>query len=55
MEDRVLYTPPLGILGRIANHLFIKRALRSIFTFRSDAIRLRFGVASPMAAERIPS
>lgn len=44
MEDRVLYTPPLGILGRIANHLFIKRALRGIFTFRSDAIRLRFGV-----------
>ena len=55
MEDRVLYTPPLGILGRIANHLFIKRALRGIFTFRSDAIRLRFGVATPMAAVQIPS
>lgn len=55
MEDRVLYTPPLGVLGRIANHVFIKRALRGIFTFRSDAIRLRFGAATPMAAMLVPS
>ncbi len=43
MEDRVLYGPPLGILGRAANQLFIKSSLRTIFSFRSDAIRLRFG------------
>jgi ligand-binding SRPBCC domain-containing protein len=43
MHDRVLYTPPLGILGRIANRLFIAGKLRSIFAYRSDAIRLRFG------------
>ena len=55
MEDRVLYTPPLGILGRIANHLFIKHALRDIFTFRSDAIRLRFGAATPIAAAQVES
>ncbi len=55
MEDRVLYTPPLGLLGRIANHLFIKRALRGIFTFRSDAIRLRFGTETPLAAVQIAS
>jgi ligand-binding SRPBCC domain-containing protein len=53
MEDRVLYTPPLGVLGRIANHLFIKRALRGIFTFRSDAIRLRFGASTPMAGVQV--
>ena len=52
MEDRVLYTPPLGVLGRFANYFFIKRALRGIFTFRSDAIRLRFGgsIAIPAVA-----
>jgi ligand-binding SRPBCC domain-containing protein len=45
MADRVLYAPPLGILGRAANHLFIKNSLRAIFSFRSDAIRLRFGAS----------
>lgn len=55
MEDRVLYTPPLGVLGRIANHLFIKRALRGIFAFRSDAIRLRFGTATSLAAVHLAS
>ena len=43
MEDRVLYTPPLGPLGRIAHWLFIAPALRRIFQYRSDVIRLRFG------------
>ena len=31
MEDRVFYTPPLGILGRLANRLFIAATLRKIF------------------------
>jgi uncharacterized protein (TIGR01777 family) len=43
MEDRVLYTPPFGPLGRIAHWLFIGPALRAIFQYRSDVIRLRFG------------
>jgi uncharacterized protein len=43
MEDRVLYTPPLGPLGRIANRLFIAPELRRIFQYRRDIIRLRFG------------
>ena len=30
MEDHVYYAPPLGILGRIANRLFIARTLRGI-------------------------
>ena len=29
MEDRVLYAPPLGIFGRLANQIFIKDALRA--------------------------
>jgi ligand-binding SRPBCC domain-containing protein len=47
MHDRVLYTPPFGILGRLANRLFIANKLRSIFAFRSGAIRLRFGATKP--------
>jgi hypothetical protein len=43
MEDRVLYTPPLGFLGRVANHPFIKRQLQAIFAHRASAIALRFG------------
>ncbi|MGB7218555.1 MAG: TIGR01777 family oxidoreductase [Vicinamibacterales bacterium] len=43
MEDRVWYAPPLGVLGRIAHRLFIASALRGIFQYRSDVIRLRFG------------
>jgi ligand-binding SRPBCC domain-containing protein len=45
MEDRILYAPPFGIFGRLANHLFIRDALREIFAFRADAISLRFGPA----------
>lgn len=43
MEDHVWYTPPLGLLGRIAHRFFIAPALRRIFQYRSDVIRLRFG------------
>ena len=45
MEDRVYYAPPLGLLGRLANRLFIMPALRKIFQYRGDMIRLRFGVS----------
>jgi uncharacterized protein (TIGR01777 family) len=44
MEDRVYYTPPLGVLGRLANRLVIAPILRKIFQYRGDVIRLRFGV-----------
>ena len=43
MEDRVCYAPPLGPLGRLANQLFIVPALRRIFQYRAEVIRLRFG------------
>lgn len=42
MEDIVHYAPPLGLLGAIANKLFVERMLRRIFNFRRSAIRLRF-------------
>jgi ligand-binding SRPBCC domain-containing protein len=50
MEDRVLYTPPLGVLGRIANFLFIRSELKAIFSHRADVIALRFNRAR--ASER---
>jgi hypothetical protein len=43
MEDRVYYTPPFGLIGRLVNRLFIRSALRQIFQYRGDVIRLRFG------------
>jgi len=45
MEDRVRYAPPLGMLGRLANRLFIGPRLRRIFQYRADVIRLRFGAS----------
>ncbi len=55
MEDRVLYAPPFGILGRLANLIFIEGALRAIFSFRSDAIRLRFGDSTALDLARAAS
>ena len=46
MEDRVLYSPPLGPIGRLANRFFIAPALRRIFQYRGDVIRLRFGASA---------
>jgi len=43
MEDRVFYTPPLGVLGRIAHAWIIRDMLVGIFQYRQDVIRLRFG------------
>ena len=45
MEDRVYYTPPFGLVGRLANRVFIRSTLRKIFQYRGDVIRLRFGVS----------
>ena len=43
MEDIVSYSPPMGILGRIANALIIRNKLEEIFAFRKKAIIERFG------------
>ncbi|MDZ7741673.1 MAG: SRPBCC family protein [Bacteroidota bacterium] len=42
MTDIVTYQPPLGILGAIANSLFIKNQLRSIFDYRKFALEKKF-------------
>ena len=43
MTDIVTYKPPLGILGRVSNQLFIKKQLERIFNFRKTALENIFG------------
>lgn len=43
MEDIVTYRPPMGPLGKIANALFIKKQLKTIFDFRFQAVEEIFG------------
>ncbi len=43
MSDIVTYVPPFGFLGAIANALFIKKQLKSIFDFRFKAVEREFG------------
>lgn len=38
MRDIVTYKPPLGMLGRIANRLIIRKKLREIFQYRERAL-----------------
>ena len=42
MEDGVYYAPPLGFAGTVANVLFVAPALRRIFWYRRQVLRLRF-------------
>lgn len=43
MTDIVHYKNPLGILGRIANMLFVKNKLKTIFDFRYRKVEELFG------------
>lgn len=43
MKDIITYKPPMGILGVIANSIFIKKQLEEIFDYRKKALENRFG------------
>jgi ligand-binding SRPBCC domain-containing protein len=43
MTDIVTYIPPFGIIGAIANTLFINKKLQDIFNYRTIIIDKRFG------------
>ncbi|GAB1450054.1 SRPBCC family protein [Draconibacterium sp.] len=43
MTDIVSYKPPFGFLGSIANSILIKKQLKEIFDFRTDAMEKMFG------------
>lgn len=42
MKDIITYAPPFGIIGKIANFLFIKRKVESIFDFRFEILEEKF-------------
>lgn len=42
MTDIVSYTLPLGVIGRLAHRLFVKRQLEGIFDYRFRVIETRF-------------
>lgn len=42
MTDIVSYVPPFGILGRIANSMFISKQVRGIFDYRSQVLEKYF-------------
>lgn len=46
MTDIVTYIPPFGIIGAIANSLFIKKQLKEIFEYRTKAVNEKFGMYS---------
>jgi ligand-binding SRPBCC domain-containing protein len=43
MTDIVSYRLPMGVLGRIAHSLFVKKQLESIFDFRYQKMKTLFG------------
>jgi ligand-binding SRPBCC domain-containing protein len=43
IHDEVLYSLPLGPLGRMAHNLFVRRDVERIFAFRASAVGARFG------------
>ena len=42
MHDIVKYIPPFGIIGRIANHIFIKKRVEKIFDYRKQFLDAMF-------------
>ncbi len=46
MRDTVDYAEPLGPLGAVAHHLFVRRTVDRIFDFRRDAVRRLLGSSS---------
>jgi ligand-binding SRPBCC domain-containing protein len=42
MTDIVSYSPPFGFLGAIANTLFIRKQLDSIFNYRENQLEKLF-------------
>lgn len=43
MTDIVSYKPPLGFLGAITNHVFLKKQLKDIFEYRHRVLMQIFG------------
>ncbi len=50
ISDEVKYALPLGLLGRTAHALFVRRQLKGIFAYREKVIGERFGQATKMTS-----
>ncbi|MEO9475817.1 MAG: SRPBCC family protein [Cyclobacteriaceae bacterium] len=46
MKDIVTYSPPFGLLGRIANGILIRSKLKEIFEYRTQVLEDIFGKPS---------
>jgi ligand-binding SRPBCC domain-containing protein len=46
MEDIISYQPPFGLIGSIANKLFIEKQLTAVFDYRTVAVEKIFGKPS---------
>lgn len=44
MTDIITYIPPFGLLGRVANQLFIKRRINEIFDYRENVLNQIFNI-----------
>jgi ligand-binding SRPBCC domain-containing protein len=42
MTDIIHYIPPMGLLGTLANYLFIRKQVQQIFKYREAALEERF-------------
>lgn len=42
MKDIITYQPPMGVLGALANKLFIRNKLENIFKYRKKAVEEHF-------------
>ncbi len=42
VEDKVSYKLPLGVLGKLAHFIFVKKQLSSIFEYRTEQIKVLF-------------
>ena len=42
MKDRVTYSLPLGILGRLAHRMLVKPRLEAIFNYRYQVLEKKF-------------
>lgn len=45
MTDELEYGLPLGLIGRLANNLFVAREVRSIFEYRLNVLKEHFNKA----------
>tara|TARA_B100001758_G_scaffold247953_1_gene269048 strand:- start:39632 stop:40117 length:486 start_codon:yes stop_codon:yes gene_type:complete len=44
MKDIITYVPPFGILGQLANYLYIKKRVNEIFDYRNEILEKIYNI-----------